>query len=196
MLINPNKKIELKDVTSIRLTLDGDNGYTIDNLLLDPYSLRCHGIPITPTLRDLLSDLVHRLVVNTLNYWSIFLRADESMSDEALEEMMSRNFRRLFQYPNLDVIATEERATHQLRSEIAEAARGFMLDAYYCLPEQDREDFLSQFIDNHVLHVYFEPHGERFRFSFPNQSHLGEDKDHFYCGHVALTPEDIEEIFD
>lgn len=196
MLIHLNKKIELNDVTSIKLSMDENNNYTIDNLLLDPYSLKCHGIVITPTLRELLNNLVHRFVVNALKCWSFVLQIDESLSDRESVDLMERSVRRLFEHPNLYIIAIEERATHQLRMEIEEAARAFILDFYYRMSDQDREDFLNQFTDNHVLHVYYDPYNERFRFSFPDESYPGEDKDHFHCGHVVLTPEDIEEIFD
>lgn len=141
MLIHLNKEIKLKDVTNIRLSTDEYNGYSIDNLIFDRYNLKCYQIPVTPTLRDLLNILVRLFVIQTLDYWSNILRIDELMPDEGLAEMMEQNFERLLQRPNLDVIAIEERTTHQLRIEIKEAARAFILDYYYRLSDEDREDF-------------------------------------------------------
>lgn len=196
MLIQPKKEIKLKDVTNIRLLTDEYNGYSIDNLIFDRYNLKCYQIPVTPTLRELLNTLVHQLVVNTLDHWSNILRIDESMPDEGLAEMMEQNFKQLFQHPNPDVIAIETRATLQLRDEMGEAARSFILDYLYRLSNQDRDDYFDQYTEDQVFTVYYEPHEERFAFAFPGESYAGDDTDHFPCGQVAVSLGGIEEIFD
>ncbi|RAN62219.1 hypothetical protein B8A44_08075 [Dolosigranulum pigrum] len=195
MLIHLNKEIKLKDVTNIRLSTDEYNGYSIDNLIFDRYNLKCYQIPVTPTLRDLLNILVRLFVIQTLDYWSNILRIDELMPDEGLAEMMEQNFERLLQRPNLDVIAIEERTTHQLRIEIKEAARAFILDYYYRLSDEDREDFFDQYTEDQVFTVYYEPHEERFAFAFPGESYAGDDTDHFPCGQVVVSLGDVDEIF-
>ena len=195
MLIQPTKEIKLKDVTYIRLSMDEYNGYSIDNLLFSRYNLMCYQIPVTPKLRDLLEDYVRLLVTNTLDHWSSLLRVDDSLSDEALAEMMKRNFKKLFQCPNLDVIAIETRATLQLRDEMEEAARSFILNYYYQLPDEDREDYFNQYTDDTTLTVYYDTFEERFRFTFPGQSCPGDHIDRFLCGEVIVSPEDIDEIF-
>lgn len=196
MLVHPKKEIKLKDVAYVMLDIDGYNGYYIRNLLFDRYNCLCHQLPITPTLWYLLNDLVHRFVVSTLSRWSGILRIDDSMSDNESADMMQRNFKNLFQHPNSDVMVIEERATHQLRIEMEEAARSFILNYYHHLPKQDREDFLDQFTEDRVLKMYYGPYNERFEFHFSDQPDSGEDEDRFPCGHVVVTPEDIEEIFD
>lgn len=196
MLIHPKKEIKLKDVAYIMLDIDGYNDYYIRNLLFDRYNCLCYQLPITPTLRETLSDIVHHFVIQTLNRWSSILRIDDSMSDNELADMMQRNFKNLFQHPNSDVMVIEERATHQLRIEMSEAARVFILNYYHHLSEQDREDFWSQLTDDTILTVYFEPQNERFELSFADQPYTGDDEMHFACGYVVMEPEDIEEIFD
>lgn len=195
MLVHPKKEIKLKDVTYILLSMDEYNGYSIDNLLFGRYNLKCYQIPLTPTLREMLNDIVHHFVIQTLNRWSIILRIDESMSDEELTEMMKRNLKNLFQNPNSDVKVIEERATHQLRIEMEEAARSFILNYYYQLPDEDREDYFNQFTDDQTLTVYYDTFEERFRFTFPGQSCPGDHIDRFLCGEVIVSPEDIDEIF-
>lgn len=195
MLVHPKKEIKLKDVAYVMLDIDGYNGYYIRNLLFDRYNCLCYQLPLTPTLRYLLNDLVHRFVVSTLGRWSSILRIDDSMSDNESADMMERNFKNLFQHPNSDIMVIEERATHQLRIEMSEAARLFILNYYHHLSEQDQKDFFDQFTEDRVLAMYYEPHNERFAFSFSDQSYSGEDEDHFACGHVVITPEDIDEIF-
>lgn len=195
MLVHPKKEIELKDVAYIMLDIDDYNGYYIRNLLFNRYNCLCYQLPITPTLREMLNDIVHHFVVGTLNHWSSILRIDDSMSDNELTDMMQRNFKNLFQHPNSDVMVIEERATHQLRIEMSEAARAFILNYYHRLSYQDQKDFWSQLTDDTILTVYFEPQNERFELSFADQPYTGDDEMHFACGHVVMEPEDIEEIF-
>lgn len=194
MLIHPNKKIELKNVTSIQLIMDRYDDYSIMNILKSRFNLnRYYKIPFTSKLHDLLDTLVRQLVVDALDHRWENLRNDAS--NKYLDEIMERHFDQLFEHPNADVTLIEERVNHRLRSEIAEAARGFLLNIHHCLPEQERENFFNQFIDNHVIHVYFKPDEERFRFSFPNESELREDDDTFYCGYIALEEQDTQNIF-
>lgn len=195
MFVHPKKEIKLKDVAYIMLSMDESNGYSIDNLLFDRYDLMCYQIPVTPKLRDLLEDYVRLLVTNTLDHWSSLLRIDELMSDEALGEMMERNFDRLFQQPNLDVIAIETRATLQLRDEMEEAARSFILNYYYQLPDEDRENYFNQYTDDTTLTVYYHTFEEQFKFTFPGESYPGDHIDRFPCGEVIVSSEDIDEIF-
>lgn len=195
MLVHPKKEIKLKDVAYIMLDIDDYNGYYIRNLLFDRYNCLCYQIPLTPTLREMLSDIVHRFVIQILNRWSSILRIDDSMSDNELADMMQRNFKNLFQHPNSDVMVIEERATLQLRDEMEEAARSFILNYYYQLPDEDREDYFNQFTDDQTLTVYYDTFEERFRFTFPGQSCPGDHIDRFLCGEVIVSPEDIDEIF-
>ena len=196
MLIRPQKQIELKDVASIQVKIDENNNFSIMNLLKDRDDLNeYYKIPLTSELEDLLASLVRELVVGTLVGCNEVWRSGDESSGENLVEITERHFKQLFEQPNVDVTLIEERVNHQLRSEIAEDAREFLLDVYHCLPKQEREDFLNQFIDHHVIHVYFDPYEERFRFSFPNESDLRGDDDTFYCGYVALEEQDTQNIF-
>lgn len=165
--------------------------------LLDPYSLKCHGIPITPTLRETLEAFVHRFVTNSLNYCSNILKIDESLTEEHSIEIMERSIRKLFEQPNLDIISIEERATHQLRMEITASVRAFLLDTFNRMSDQERKEFLNKSSDE-IFIVYYNPYEERFHFVSSDQAHRDdeEDEDHFSCGVVVLTSEDIEDIFD
>lgn len=195
MFIHPAKPIELKDVTYILLSMHGYDGYSIDSILADRHNLISNQIPVTPTLRTWLDNVVRQFIVQKLDEWSSILRVHDDVSDDELAEQMEQNFDSLFQKPDANVKVIEERATHQLRIEMREAVESFILDYLYRLSDQDRQDFFNQLTEDKVLMAYYEPNEERFSFSFSGQSYLGEDKDHFECGHVVVSPEDFKEIF-
>lgn len=196
MFIHPTKPIELKDVTYILLSMHGYDGYTIDRILADRHNLISNQIPVTPTLRTWLETVVRQFIVQKLDEWSSILRVHDDVSDDELAERMEQNFDILFQESDTNVKVIEERATHQLRIEMREAVESFILDYLYRLSDQDRQDFFNELTDDKVLMVYYEPNEERFGFSFSGQPYPGEDKDHFACGHVVVSPEDFKEIFD
>lgn len=210
MLIRLNTKIELKDITCIPLKIDEHKNYSLINLLHGRHTLKERKIPVSVELRDLLEPLVRQFAINNLDYWLEVLRIGDSrpdMSNRDLADMMESSLTRLFKHPDRDIIAIEELANYHVRKEVIEGVQRFMLDLYYQMPEQDREDFLHRFTDCKTLHVYFNIYEECFQFCFPgesylgrlcspNESYLGEDKNHFYCGNVILTPEDVEEIFE
>lgn len=195
MLVQPAKPIKLKEATYILLSMNGYDGYSIDSVLVDRYSLTSNKIPLTPTLRAWLRDVVRQFIDETLDEWSTNLRIDDDVSDESLAEMMEQNFDHLFDNPNTDVEVIETGATHRMQDEMSEAARLFILEYYSNLSEEDRQDFLDQFTEDRVIKMYFDTYLERFDFHFSDEPVYSEDEYRFACGDVVVEPKDIEKIF-
>lgn len=194
MLVHPEKPIKLKEATYILLSVNGYDGYSIDNVLVDRYSLTSNKIPLTPTLRSWLRGVVRNFIDETLDEWSTDLRIDDDVSDESLAEMMEQNFDHLFDNPNTDVEVIETGATHRMQDEMRGTARLFILDYYGGLSKEERQDFLDQFTEDRVLKMYFDTYLERFECHFSNEPDFGEDEYRFACGHVMVTLDDVEEI--
>lgn len=194
MLVQPEKPIKLKEATYILLSMNEYDGYSIDSVLVDRYSLTSNKIPLTPTLRAWLRDVVRQFIDETLDEWSTDLRVDDDVSDESLAEMMEQNFDHLFDNPNTDVKVIETGATHRMQDEMRGTARVFILDYYGDLSEEDRQDFLDQFTEDRVLKMYFDTYLERFECHFSDEPEFDEDEYRFECGNVVVTPEDIKEI--
>lgn len=195
MLVQPAKPITLKEATYILLSMNEYDGYSIDSVLVNRYNLISNKIPLTPTLRAWLRDVVGQFIDETLDDWSTDLRIDDDVSDESLAEMMEQNFDHLFDNPNTDVKVIETSATHRMQDEMNEAARAFILEYYSDLSEEDRQDFLDQFTEDRVLKMYFDTYLERFEFHFSDEPDFSEDEYRFACGYVVVEPEDIEKIF-